>query len=1012
MPLHTKASHFAASGLFIGITSFEELEKRISSINENKEKGDAFEVFAEAYFATQRSHEIGQAWPLNAVPLNLLRRLKLPIKDYGVDGITQTILGGHQVYQVKFRSNRTPLTWEELSTFMGLSDSPEIQTKIIITNCDDLPEVINERHNFFCIRGSDLDRLTAEDFRVIEAWISGAALPPRKRHAPREHQHEALDRILPALSTHDRVSVIMACGTGKTLVTLWTAEQVSFSTILVLLPSLALLRQMLHEWKDQADMKFAPLCVCSDPSVKGDDAISTAQSDLDFEVSTNPGTVRRFLDTPFDGTKVVFCTYQSAKVVGSAMKPDESFDLGIFDEAHKTAGREGRNYGYALEDKNLRIAKRLFVTATPRHYDPSKRNKEGEAAIAFSMDNTAVYGPQVYTLPFSEAARRGIICNYKVIISVITSEQVNDETLSRGTVEIQGDEIRARQVANQIALRDAVDKYGVSKIFTFHSTVKSAASFTSDGSEGVRTHLPSFATHHVSGAMPTAKRERIMREFRGEKRAVISNARCLTEGVDVPAVDMVAFLSPRKSKVDIVQAIGRAMRRSGDKEVGYVLVPLYLEQIAGESMEEAIARANFEEVWDILQSLQEQDEVLAELIKEKGFAKARGKGFDDERISHLIDFMGDEIGFEKLKEAISTQCLERITRLPWLPYEQARKFARSLNIGGKTEWVQYCKGKLPDKPRLPKDIPAAPSNIYKAQGWVSWGDWFGTNFKATFLRAYRPFPQARDFIRSLGFLDIKEWRSYCRGTHAVHRNKPEDIPANPDKIYASDGWVGYGDWLGTGSIANFNKKFLPFEEAREYARSLKLKGAEEWNAFCKGKTIKKEKRPNNIPSNPGKAYKGEGWAGFGDWLGSNNIQTGLRSYREFKDARNYVRNLKLKSYLEWRSFCSGRMLEIGRLPKDIPSNPNLVYSKTGDWAGFGDWLGTCSSANRGRQFLSFLEARQFARSLNLRGQSDWFRFCKENKNNNQRFPANIPTNPNVVFKNRGWIGFRDWLGTS
>jgi superfamily II DNA or RNA helicase len=660
MPLHSKARQFAASGFFIGITSFEELEKRISSISENKQKGDAFEVFAEAYIATQRIHEIRQAWPLDTVPLDLLRRLKLPIKDYGVDGITETILGGHQVYQVKFRSNRTPLNWEELSTFMGLSDSPEIQSKIVITNSDDLPEVINERHNFFCIRGSDLDRLTVGDFRVIEAWISGASLPPRERHAPREHQQEALDRILPALSTHDRVSVIMACGTGKTLVTLWTAEQVGFRTILVLLPSLALLRQMLHEWKDQADMKFAPLCVCSDPSVKGEDAISTAQSDLDFEVSTNTETVRRFLDAPFDGTKVVFCTYQSAKVVGSAMKPNESFDLGIFDEAHKTAGREGRNYGYALEDKNLRISKRLFVTATPRHYDPSKRNKEGEAAIAFSMDNQEVYGPQVYTLPFSEAARRGIICNYKVIISVISSEQVNDETLSRGTVEVQGDEIRARQVANQISLRDAVSQYGVSKIFTFHSTVKSAASFTNDGSEGVRTHLSRFATHHVSGAMPTAKRERIMREFRAEERAVISNARCLTEGVDVPAVDMVAFLSPRKSKVDIVQAIGRAMRRSGDKEVGYVLVPLYLEQNVGESMVEAISRAHFEEVWDILQSLQEQDEVLAELIRDMAVAKGRGKGFDDSRFSERIDFIGPVLALESIRDAVTTRVLERL----------------------------------------------------------------------------------------------------------------------------------------------------------------------------------------------------------------------------------------------------------------------------------------------------------------------------------------------------------------
>ena len=660
MPLHPKAREFAKSGLFAGISSFEELEKRIAAIAENKGKGDAYEVFAEAYLATQRRHEIGEVWPLDAAPMDLLKKLKLPLKDYGVDGVTRTALGGHQVYQVKFRSGRTPLTWEQLSTFMGLSDSPEIQSKVVITNCDELPSVINERHNFFCIRGSDLDRLTPEDFKAIEAWVSEAKITIRKS-TPFPHQQEALDAIVPALKSEERVSAIMACGTGKTLTALWTTEQLGASKVLVLLPSLALLRQTLHEWLKETSLDLAYLCVCSDPTVKGDtDEISTAQSDLDFEVSTDAATVRRFLDAPFKGTQVIFSTYQSASVVGEAMKKGESFDLGIFDEAHKTAGREGRNYGFALEDKNIAIRKRLFVTATPRHYNPSKRTKEGEATIAFSMDEPKVYGPQSYVLSFGEAARRKIICGYKVIISVITSDQVTDELLSKGTVAVKGDEIRARQVANQIALRDAVAQYGVSKIFTFHSTVKWAASFVADGNEGVCTHLPEFSSLHVSGAMPTARRERVMKEFRSAPRAVMSNARCLTEGVDVPAVDMVAFLSPKKSKVDIVQAIGRAMRKSGSKEVGYVLIPLYLEQKAGESIEEAVARANFEEVWDILQSLQEQDEVLAELIRDIAVAKGSGKGFDDSRFSDRIAFTGPVLALESIRQAVTTRVLERL----------------------------------------------------------------------------------------------------------------------------------------------------------------------------------------------------------------------------------------------------------------------------------------------------------------------------------------------------------------
>jgi superfamily II DNA or RNA helicase len=661
MPLHPKAKEFAKNGLFAGLSSFEELEKRIAAIPENKGKGDAFEVFAEAYLATQRKHDAHQVWPLNAAPLDVLGKLGLGGMDYGVDGVLQTLLGDLSAYQVKFRTGREPMTWRELSTFMGLADSPHIRSRILITNCDELPPVINDRQGFFCIRGSDLDRMEAADFQAIEAWLAEAAIQaPKKKPLP--HQEEALSAIVPTLQKESRATAIMACGTGKTLVTLWTAEQLGTRKILVLLPSLALLRQTLHEWLKETSLDpLAYLCVCSDPTVKADaDEISTSQSDLDFEVSTDAATVRQLLDAPFKGTKVIFSTYQSASVVGEAMKPEESFDLGIFDEAHKTAGREGRNYVYALEDKNIAIRKRLFVTATPRHYNPSKQTKEGEATIAFSMDDPKVYGEQCFTLSFSKAANLGIICGYKVIISVITSEQVTDELLSKGTVAVKGDEIRARQVANQIALRDAVAQYGVSKIFSFHSTVKSAASFVADGNEGVRTHLPEFSSLHVSGAMPTAHREKLMQEFRRIDRGVMSNARCLTEGVDVPAVDMVAFLSPKKSKVDIVQAIGRAMRKSPGKETGYVLIPLYLEQKAGESLEEAVSRANFEEVWDILQSLKEQDDVLADLIRDMSEAKGRGKGEKDNPLGDRIDFVGQILSLDELRESISTRTLERL----------------------------------------------------------------------------------------------------------------------------------------------------------------------------------------------------------------------------------------------------------------------------------------------------------------------------------------------------------------
>src|SRR5439155_17462482 len=457
----------------------------------------------------------------------------------------------------------------------------------------------------------------------------------------------------------------MACGTGKTLVALWVAERIGVQNILVLVPSLALLRQTLHEWvRETSWQSFAHLCVCSDPTVKPDsDEIVVRPTDLDFPVTTDSAQVRAFLAGECRRVKLVFSTYQSAHVVAAGMKRNDVFDLAIFDEAHKTAGRKGVHFSFALSDKHLPIKKRLFLTATPRHYDIRRRDKEGDARLVYSMDAPEVYGPVGHKLTFAEAARRGIICGYKVIISVVTSEMVNDHLLRHGEVIVKGDAVKARHVANQLALQAAVAQHGVSKIFTFHRSVASAAAFTSDGSEGISNHLPGFDAFHVNGAMPTSERENIMTEFRSAWRAVISNAKCLTEGVDVPAVDMVAFLTPKRSRVDIVQATGRAMRKDPDnpnKLTGYVLVPLFLEQTKGETIKQALARTEFDEVWNVLQAMQEQDNLLATAIQQMREERGRTKGFDDTRFREKVEILGPHVSLEALRDSITTACIEII----------------------------------------------------------------------------------------------------------------------------------------------------------------------------------------------------------------------------------------------------------------------------------------------------------------------------------------------------------------
>lgn len=661
LPRHPKAKHFHGLGLIAGVQNFAELEVRIAALPTEQARGAALEVFAEACLATQRVYQAREVWPGNSMPSALRQQLRLPIADMGVDGVFVTAADEAVCYQSKFRTGRPALTWTELSTFYGLADVGG--RRLVFTNCDEVARVAEERLGAIFVRGSDLDRLTPEDFQIIEAWLAERPVTPNKK-TPKPHQVVALSDIVGGLLRGPRATALMACGSGKTLVALWAAERLGARTVLVLLPSLALVRQTLHEWLHETswpDVQF--LCVCSDPTVQPEeDSLLVRPSDLDFAVTTQSDDVRRFLECPTDSVRLVFSTYQSSQVVAAAVTGLPPFDFGVFDEAHKTAGRDGARFALALKDESLPIARRLFMTATPRHYDVAKKDKFGESKIVFSMDVPETYGQVVHRLPFSAAAKAGIITDYKVIISVVTSEMVTNEALRRGIVLIEGDPVKAPQVANQIALKSAIEKYNVSKVFTFHSKVDSAKSFTSGGPEGIGTHLEGFHCAHIEGAMTTAYRERLLREFAAAPRAILSNARCLTEGVDVPAVDMVAFLSPKRSLVDIVQATGRAMRLSPEtgKQFGYVLVPLYVEKARGETIEEAVLRSNFDEVWKVLQGLKEQDDLLAQIIAEMRIERGRTGGYDDSRFRERVELLGPELSLEILRSTITAACLDAI----------------------------------------------------------------------------------------------------------------------------------------------------------------------------------------------------------------------------------------------------------------------------------------------------------------------------------------------------------------
>jgi superfamily II DNA or RNA helicase len=662
---HKSAPWFLKQGFFDGIKSFKEFEARTGKLADTVEMGDALEILVEALLHLDKVLNAKDVWVVGSIPSNIRKALNLPNDSKGIDGVYEDQAGNYIPYQVKYRTDMDTLPYGEISPFLGITEK-SLQDRMIFTNARKLSVDVANRTGVRSFRADKFHELTEADFKGIYAWLTDKKVEPGKRWDPLPHQKEAIEKITAGLKEADRTTAVMACGTGKTLVALWAAEAQDPKTVLVLVPSLALLSQTLPDWCKQTSWgkRFRYLCVCSDASVdrpaKDADEYALNQTDLEFTVTTDAKEVKKFLGLNKDGVNVIFSTYQSAEVVAEGLK-GQTLDLGIFDEAHKTTGDKEGLFAFGLSDKNIRIKKRLFLTATPRHYKLNKRDKDGDFQVV-SMDDETVYGKVSYRLPFSAAVAAGIIVPYKVIISVSLNKEVDAELLRRGSTQVRRDEIQAKWVANQIALKRAIEKTGASKIITFHSRVNLAEEFAGDSARGFQEHVKGFDVFHVNGGQNAADRKALLEDFKASPRGLITNARCLTEGVDVPAVDMVAFVDPRKSKIDIAQAAGRAMRQSKatNKKLGYIVVPLFIEQKKGETEAEAFTRAGFDEVAEVLGAMLESDDDLVDTIKELQEARGRGDKFNPRQLHEKIEIIGPAINLDRLTQSIDVAILDRL----------------------------------------------------------------------------------------------------------------------------------------------------------------------------------------------------------------------------------------------------------------------------------------------------------------------------------------------------------------
>jgi superfamily II DNA or RNA helicase len=926
-------------------TDFASLHAAWATIPASLEKGGPFEDFVKHFLRLDPRYasRLKHVWLSNEVPAPVAAKLRLPPCDKGIDLVAETNDGAYWAIQTKFRSDTSAsLTWKgDLSTFVGLAfvKCRNISFGLVCATSERLPHLLRAEPRLGLLARDTWFGLGEEFFSRLRRRLQREEAPLTPL-SPRPHQQAALTDITTYFGSGvRRGKLIMPCGTGKSLTAYWASKDLRAKRILVAVPSLALLNQTLNVWlrESMANCDNAQwLCVCSDETTGKvvDEDVSFLRQDLAVECLTDPAEIGSRLDQHRSGRLVVFTTYQSgARLAAAARKKGFSFDLGIFDEAHRTTGKKAGVFAHLLSDGNIRIRRRLFMTATERRY-------RGHSDDVVTMKDPKVFGDTAHILSFKKAleSEPSILCNYKIVTLYMAQQEVADLVRRNAFVRARPKElshdIEAVTLASLIALRKAFRDHPITHAVSFHRRKSRAREFAklNDAFSRAMPGYPSLQTFHVTGDMPTAMRAKEVEQFTESSRALITNARCLTEGVDVPKIDAVLFADARRSSIDIVQAVGRALRPSAGKKLAYVVVPVLFDHTR--PIEEQYDEPTFKQVLATLRALAANDERIVEEFRAVSEGRVSAGSVVDVRTTETLAKLIDVDTFAK---AIQLQYWDRTAALAWRPFLVARESVRALGMKSQLEWFQYAKGVHTALGKRPADIPSLPPKAYSTE-WVNWGDWLGTGTTASQLVRYRPFRKARAFARKLGLASSTEWERYVAGKFPDKDPLPFDIPSNPGNTYRTKGWAGWGDWLGTGRIANQCRQWRPFRQARRFARSLGLSSQQEWFQYARSGRRGCPKRPTDIPTSPNAAYAGKGWVSYGDWLGTGTVANQARQFWPFRRARAFVRRLKLKSGQEWTEYAAGRMKNKGVRPRQIPSNPNAVYSSEG-WIDIADWLG-------------------------------------------------------------------------
>lgn len=647
--------------------TFDELIQlaREQSSEIQRDKGTLFEKIAQIYFKNEPTYKnlFSDVWLLNEVP----EEYAIPKKDTGVDLVARNEATGElTAIQAKFYDNK--IYKRHIDSFLAELGKSYYSDGIIVYSLDSLSSNADEAINQL---SKPVAQIGLSDLRNSQVdWESFIPSRPNEVKVKnvkktRPYQNDAINLTIEYFKENDRGQLIMAPGTGKTFTSLKLVEKMAKQTnketfnVLYLVPSIQLLSQTLIGWNNDTELSMHSFAVTSDRNAsKKKNADELSAKDIGFPATTDSekllSNYKKIENNQRDLT-VVYSTYQSIEVLHEAQeKGFPEFDIIICDEAHRTTGakalgEEASVFTRVHNNNYIKANKRLYQTATPKIYGTDAKQKAEDSSIVLSsMDNKDIYGEEIFRLGFGQAVSNDILTDYKVMVLAVDEKVIQKDmqrVLSDSENGLDVDDVsKLIGVWNGLMKRNSVDKEAIfegkpmQRAISFINTINNSKKISSQFNEVVNEYLEgnetiqqSINVRHVDGAMNTLEKKEALdwlsEDFAEDETRVLSNVKFLTEGIDVPNLDAVIFLAPKKSQVDIVQAVGRIMRKFKDKEYGYIILPIVIPE--GTTPESILDNnKKYEAVWQILNALRSVDERFSAMINKLELNRKKPKNMD------------------------------------------------------------------------------------------------------------------------------------------------------------------------------------------------------------------------------------------------------------------------------------------------------------------------------------------------------------------------------------------------